>query len=72
MDEIYISTGKELLDSKITRFEVLNGAWIGEICIRNNRPHLYCLDYGGNLVNSFSLSNKTKLDLRIKPIIKEE
>lgn len=75
MDKIYISTGKELLDSKITKFEVLNGAWIGEIDIRNNKPHLYCRDYNGNLVNSFSISNKTILDLRIRPLersIKED
>lgn len=57
-DSIYISTGKELLDSKITKFEVINGFWIGEVCIRNNRPHL----------NSFSFTNKTKFDMEIKPI----
>lgn len=72
MDEIYISTGKELLDSKITKFEVLNRCWIGEIGIQNNQPHLYCRDYNGILVNSFLLSNKTILDLRIKPIKKND
>lgn len=72
MDEIYISTGKELLDSKITKFEVLNGCWIGEIGIQNIQPHLYCSDYNGNLVNSFPLSNKTILNLRIKPIKKND
>lgn len=67
-DKFKITTGKDLLDSGVTKFEVCNGAWIGEIGIRNNRPHLYCKDYSGNLVNSFSFGNATVLDLIIKPI----
>lgn len=66
--QIKISTGKELLDSKITKFEVVNGGWIGELAIRNNQPHLYCKDYGGTLVNSFPIKNASELDLVIKPL----
>jgi hypothetical protein len=66
--DIKINTGKELLDSGITKFEVRNGAWIGEVVIRNNKPHLYCTDCAGTLVNSFPFNNKTNLDLIIKPL----
>jgi hypothetical protein len=69
---IRINTGKELLDSGITKFNVCNGAWIGEVVIRNNRPHLYCKNYNGTLVNSFSFNNKTELDLIIEPISYEK
>lgn len=65
---INISTGKELLDSGITKFEVMNGAWIGEVDIRNNQPHLYCRDYNDSLVNSYPIHNNTKLDLIIRPL----
>lgn len=66
--EVIIRTGKDLLDSGITEFEVSNGAWIGEVEIRNNQPHLYCYDFGGNLVNSFTIHNNTTLDYAIKPL----
>lgn len=69
---IRINTGKELLDSGITKFNVCNEAWIGEVAIRNNRPHLYCKNYNGTLVNSFSFNNKTELDLIIEPISYEK
>lgn len=72
MSAINISTGKELLDSKIIKFEVENGAWIGEVALRNQQPHLYCYDYGGTLVNSFPIHNKSKLDLIIKPLCYKE
>ena len=67
-EKLAIATGKHLLDSGVTKFEVENGAWIGEVAIRNNHPHLYCMDYGGNLVNSFQLHNNTELGLIIKPL----
>lgn len=67
--DIRINTGKELLDSGITKFEVCNGAWIGEVIIRNEQSYLYCKDYAGTTVRSFSFDNETKLDLIIKPII---
>lgn len=68
MSEIYVHTGKDLLESGVTKFDVTNGAWIGEVAIRNNQPHLYCKDYDGNLVNSYSFKNATILDLQIRPL----
>lgn len=65
---VAITTGKQLLDSGITKFEVINGAWIGEVVIRNNQPHLYCTDYNGTLINSFTLHNSSELRLIIRPL----
>lgn len=66
--EIFISTGKELLDSGITYFYTHNGSWNGEIVIRNNRPHLYCRDIEGTLINSDRLRNDDKFNLWIIPL----
>ena len=68
MNTIYIKTGKDLLDSKIEHFKVVNGSWIGKVEIRNNHPWLYAYDEYGELVNSFEIKNNMILDLHIKKI----
>lgn len=68
MDTIYIKTGKDLLDSKIKHFKVVNGSWIGKVEIRNNHPWLYAYEKNGELMNSFEIENNMILDLHIKRI----
>lgn len=68
---VAIATGKQLLNSGITKFEVLNGAWIGEVVIRNNQPHLYCMNYNGTLINSFPLYDYSELKLIVKPLTRK-
>ncbi|MBO5319005.1 MAG: hypothetical protein J6B01_04860 [Ruminococcus sp.] len=63
-----IKSGKELLDSGITKFEVLNGAWVGEVDIRNSKPCLYCYRLDGTFFNVWQLHNNTPLILKIKPL----
>lgn len=65
---MYIEYAKELIDKNIVRFEVANGAWVGEVKKDNDTITLYCKDYGGSLVRTMNLKEDSKIDLSIEKI----
>lgn len=64
---IRVESGKDLLDLGVTRFEVVNRAWVGEIVIKNGEPYLERHDYHGELVSTMRLYNNSYLGLIIEP-----
>lgn len=58
-----IKTGKELIDLHITKFEVINGGWIGYIEEIEGQKYLYCGDKRICLLNEY-----VELDYIIKPL----
>jgi len=71
-DRLLIKTGKDLMDSGIIKFEVVNGAWIGEIEKMDKAEFVCCKDYGGVVVHRFLLQENAPLDLVIKPLLWKE
>lgn len=65
-----INTGRDLIESNILTFNVLNGGWKGNF-IRNftedsKRYALECLDYNGYKVNTINIKKDTELNLDIE------
>lgn len=67
--KFHFSNGKQLLDSNIKKFEVLNGAYIGEVSKYEGSPTLICKDYNEKVIRTIPLTEETKLDLYISPLI---
>lgn len=57
----YFHKGKDLLNSHIVKFEVQNGAWIGELVEENGSTFVHCKDYDGNLVHTIPCNENTSL-----------
>ena len=64
----HVATARDILDAGVRKFEVVNGAWIGEIKNINEEPWLDRYDFNGKFVNAVRLSKNYRLDLIIKPI----
>lgn len=67
--DVKIKTGKDLIESNIFRFEVLNGCWIGRFYKDSESEEyiLECMDYDeDHIVNKRIIKEDTKLDFDVK------
>lgn len=68
-NKYYLYKGKDLLNSHITKFEVQNGAWIGELAENEEgQKIIQCKDYDNNLVRTIPLNEDTVLDYTVKAL----
>ena len=68
---MYVKTLKDITDKKITKFNVNNGSWIGEIeKIDNETFRYYCKDNDGAIIHShvYRYDDDITVDLYIEPL----
>lgn len=69
---IKVNTGKDLINSDIVKFDVVNGAWIGELIQKNEEYILLVKDYGNNLVRKMKITEESELDLLVEVLKTKE